>query len=69
VKRVDVAVADVIGKAVNNSQLSDVLDAKSGIYGHRYTISDKGIEIVIKSKVLAAQAAAINTAASAAYAR
>ena len=69
VKRVDIAVADVIGKAVNNSQLSDVLDAKSGIYGHRYTIADKGIEIVIKSKILAAQAAAINTAASAAYAR
>ena len=69
VKRVDIAVADVIGKAVNNSQLSDVLDAKAGIYGHRYTIADKGIEIVIKSKVLAAQAAAINTAASAAYAR
>ena len=68
-KRVDIAVADVIGKAVNNSQLSDVLDPKAGIYGHRYTIADKGIEIVIKSKVLAAQAAAINAAASAAYAR
>jgi len=69
VKRVDMAVADVIGKAVNNSQLTDVLDAKAGIYGHRYTIADKGIEIVIKSKTLAAQAAAINAAASAAYAR
>jgi basic membrane protein A len=69
VKRVDIAVSDVIGKAVNNSQLTDVLDAKAGIYGHRYTIADKGIEIVIKSKVLAAQAAAINAAASAAYAR
>jgi basic membrane protein A len=69
VKRVDIAVADVIGKAVNNSQLTDVLDAKAGIYGHRYTIADKGIEIVIKSKALAAQSAAINAAASAAYAR
>ena len=69
VKRVDIAVSDVIGKAVNNSQLTDVLDAKAGIYGHRYTIADKGIEIVIKSKVLAAQAAAINAAASAAYVR
>ena len=69
VKRVDIAVADVIGKAVNNSQLTDVLDAKAGIYGHRYTIADKGIEIVIKSKSLAAQSAAINAAASAAYAR
>lgn len=69
VKRVDIAVSDVIGRAVNQSQLSDVLDAKAGIYGHRYTIADKGIEIVIKSKTLAAQSAAINAAASAAYAR
>jgi basic membrane protein A len=69
VKRVDISVSDVIGKAVNKSQLSDVLDAKAGIYGHRYSIADKGIEIVIKSKVLAAQTAAINAAAGAAYAR
>lgn len=69
VKRVDIAVSAIIGKAVNNSQLSDVLDAKAGIYGHRYAIADKGIEIVIKSKLLASQTAAINSAASAAYAR
>lgn len=68
VKRIDIAVAEIIGKAVNNSQLSDVIDAKAGIYGHRYGIADKGIEIVIKSKTLAAQSAAINAAASAAYA-
>ena len=68
VKRVDIAVSAIIGKAVNNSQLSDVIDAKAGIYGHRYGIGDKGIEIVIKSKALAAQSAAINAAASAAYA-
>lgn len=69
VKRVDIAVSDVIGRAVNESQLSDVIDSKAGIYGHRYTIADKGIEIVIKSKTLAAQSAAINAAASTAYAR
>ena len=69
VKRVDIAVSDVIGAAVRDSQISDSLDSRLGIYGHRYTISDKGIEIVIKSKVLAAQSAAINAAASAAYAR
>jgi basic membrane protein A len=68
VKRVDIAVSAIIGIAVNNSQLSDAIDAKAGIYGHRYGIADKGIEIVIKSKTLAAQAAAINAAASAAYA-
>ena len=69
VKRVDIAVADVIGAAVKDSQITDSLDAQLGIYGHRYTIADKGIEIVIKSKILAAQSAAINAAASAAYAR
>jgi len=68
VKRVDIAVSAIIGKAINNSQLSDVIDAKAGIYGQRYGISNKGIEIVIKSKTLAAQSAAINAAASAAYA-
>lgn len=69
VKRVDLAVIEVIGAAVNNSQLSDVLDSTAGIYGYRYGITDKAIEIVIKSKTLVAQAGAINAAASAAYAR
>ena len=69
VKRVDIAVGDVIGAAVNNSQISDVLDAKLGIYGRSYTISEKGIEIVLKSKALGTQAAAINAAAIAANAR
>ncbi len=69
VKRVDSAIADVIGAAVNNSQISDVLDAEAGIYGRRYTIADKGIEIVLRSKTLGTQAAAINAAAVAAYAR
>ncbi len=69
VKRVDIAVADVISAAVRDSQITDPLDNTLGIYGRRYTIADKGIEIVIKSKVLAVQATAINAAASAAYAR
>lgn len=69
VKRVDSAIADVIGAAVNDSQISDVLDAEAGIYGRRYTIADKGIEIVLRSKALGNQAAAINAAAVAAYAR
>jgi basic membrane protein A and related proteins len=69
VKRVDSAIADVISAAVNNSQISDVLDAEAGIYGRRYTIADKGIEIVLRSKALGTQAAAINAAAVAAYAR
>jgi basic membrane protein A len=69
VKRVDSSVEDLIGAAVNGSQISDVLDAEIGIYGRRYTISDKGIEIVLKSKALGTQAAVINAAAIAAYAR
>ena len=69
VKRVDSAVEDVIDAAMNDSQISDVLDAELGIYGRRYTISDKGIEIVLKSKALGTQAAAINAAAIAANAR
>ena len=69
VKRVDSAIADVIGAAVNNSQISDVLDAEAGIYGRRYTIADKGIGIVLRSKALGTQAAAINAAAVVAYAR
>ena len=69
VKRVDSAVEDVITAAENDSQISDVLDAEVGIFGRRYTIADKGIEIVLKSKALGTQAAVINSAAIAAYAR
>ena len=69
VKRVDSAVEDVITAAENDSQISDVLDAEVGIFGRRYTIADKGIEIVLKSKALGTQAAAINSAAIAEYAR
>lgn len=69
VNRVDRAIFDVISAAVNNGIVADELDAKLGIYGRRYTISDQGIEIVLKSKVLEAQAAVINAAAAAAYAR
>jgi basic membrane protein A len=69
VRRVDLAVYDVISAAVNNGIIADELDANLGIYGRRYTISNQGVEIVLKSKVLGAQAAVINAAAIAAYAR
>ena len=69
VKRIDRAVLDVISAAVNNGIIADELDADLGIFGRRYTISDQGVEIVLKSKVLGAQAAVINAAAIAAYAR
>ena len=69
VKRVDTAVLDVISAAVSNGLIADELDADLGIFGRRYTIADQGIEIVLKSKVLGAQAAVINAAAIAAYER
>ena len=69
VKRVDRAVFDVISATVNNGIIADELDADLGIFGRRYTISNQGVEIVLKSKVFGAQAAVINAAASAAYAR
>ena len=69
VKRIDRAVLDVISAAVNNGIIADELDADLGIFGRRYTISNLGVEIVLKSKVLGAQAAVINAAAIAAYAR
>lgn len=69
VKRVDRAVFDVISATVNNGIIADELDADLGIFGRRYTISNQGVEIVLKSKVLGAQAAVINAAAIAAYAR
>jgi hypothetical protein len=69
VRRVDRAVFDVISAAVNNGIIADKLDSDLGIYGRRYTISNQGVEIVLKSKVLGTQAAAINAAAVAAYAR
>jgi basic membrane protein A len=68
VKRVDIAVSAIVGKAVNDSQLSDIIDPEAGIYGQRFGIRNQGVEIVIKSKALAAQTAAISAAASAAYA-
>jgi basic membrane protein A len=69
VKRVDSAISDIIDAAIKDSQISDVLDAEAGFYGRRYTIADNGIEIVLRSKALGAQAASINAAAVAAYAR
>jgi basic membrane protein A len=68
-KRVDKALTDLIAESVTDTPLLEVLDSKAGIYGHRYTIADKGIEIVIKSRPLSAQTNTINAIASSAYER
>lgn len=49
VKRVDRAVVNAIGEAVAGRSLTDVLDPAIGIYGHRYGITDGGIEISLWS--------------------
>ena len=68
VKRVDKAVIDLIS-ASKELPILEVLDVKRGIYGLGYSISNKGVEIVIKSKSLANQTSAINSIASAAFER
>lgn len=63
VKRVDVAMYDIIAKAIANEQHLDVLDPKAGIYGHRYGISDGGVVLTTYLSTLTAASAMINTAA------
>jgi basic membrane protein A len=69
VKRVDKAITDIATRSISDLPILEVLDTKNGIYGHQYNIADKGIEIVIKSKVLALQTNTINAIASATYER
>ena len=66
-KRVDKALTDLISQSASDIPLLEVLDSKAGIYGHRYNIADKGVEIVIKSKTLALQTSTINAIASSTY--
>lgn len=68
VKRVDKAIVDLISMS-KELPILEVLDVKRGIYGLGYSISNKGVEIVIKSKSLANQTNAINSIASAAFER
>jgi basic membrane lipoprotein Med (substrate-binding protein (PBP1-ABC) superfamily) len=51
-KRVDTAVFNLASAAVNGSQYLDIIDEELGIYGHRFGISDDGITIDIRSKLL-----------------
>ena len=64
VKRVDIAMYDVISKTVNNQQFLDVLDAKAGIYGHRYSINGGGISITTFLPALISATSQINSGAA-----
>ena len=66
VKRVDLALIDLLTKTLDGSSLYDEVDPALGIYGHRYGISDKSIEITLRLPALVAKTAKINSASIAA---
>lgn len=66
VKRVDLALVDLLTKTLDGSSLYDEVDPNLGVYGHRYGISDKSIEITLRLPALVAKAAKINAASIAA---
>jgi basic membrane protein A len=65
VKRVDIAMYDVIAHAYADNEVPDILDEEAGIFGHTYGIG-KGIEFRTYSSLLSSQSAAINQAAASA---
>jgi basic membrane protein A len=64
VKRVDLALIDLLTKTLSGSSLYDEIDPVLGVYGHRYGISDKSIEITLRSPALVALSAKINAASA-----
>jgi basic membrane protein A len=66
VKRVDLALIDLLTKTLEGSSLYDVVDPALGIYGQRYGISDKCIEITLRLPALVAKTSKINSASIAA---
>jgi basic membrane protein A len=66
VKRVDLALIDLLTKTLAGKSLYDEVDPALGIYGHRYGISDKSIEITLRTPTLISKTAAINSASIAA---
>ena len=64
VKRVDLALIDLLTKTLSGSSLYDEIDPVLGVYGHRYGISDKSIEITLRSPALVALTAKINAASA-----
>ena len=66
VKRIDLALIDLLTKTLDGSSLYDEIDPALGVYGHRYGISDKCIEITLRLPALVAKTAKINSASIAA---
>jgi basic membrane protein A len=66
VKRVDLALSDLLTKTLEGSSLYDEVDPALGIYGQRYGISDKCIEITLRLPALVAKTSKINSASIAA---
>jgi basic membrane protein A len=66
VKRVDLALIDLLTKTLAGTSLYDEVDPTLGIYGHRYGISDKCIEITLRTPALISKTSAINSASIAA---
>ena len=66
VKRVDLALIDLLTKTLEGSSLYGEVDPALGIYGQRYGISDKSIEITLRTPALVSKTAAINSASIAA---
>jgi basic membrane protein A len=66
VKRVDLALIDLLTKTLEGSSLYDEVDPALGIYGQRYGISDKSIEITLRLPALVSKTSKINSASIAA---
>jgi basic membrane protein A len=66
VKRVDLALIDLLTKTLEGSSLYDEIDPALGVYGYRYGIADKSIEITLRSPALIAKTTKINSASIAA---
>lgn len=66
VKRVDLALIDLLTKTLDGSSLYDEVDPALGVYGHRYGISDKSIEITLRLPALVTKTAKVNSASIAA---
>ena len=66
VKRVDLALIDLLTKTFGGSSLYDEINPELGVYGHRYGIEDKSIEITLRSPALIAKTSKINSASIAA---
>jgi basic membrane protein A len=66
VKRVDLALIDLLTKTLDGSSLYDEVNPALGVYGHRYGISDKSIEITLRLPALIAKTAKVNSASIAA---